>query len=196
MNNTAALTQTLEVIKDDTKGQKIDVAELVEVLNSRGFGPLLVGPAIIIILPTGAIPGMPSICALLIIFVSAQILMGRSQPWIPKSLKSFSFSREKFLEALSIAKPYAQKIDKLIYPRFKFLIQDSLKPIIAIISILLSIAIMILGFIPFAAALPASGILLLGLGLTARDGLLFAISFIICIGSLALLPYGYSAIFG
>ena len=42
MNNTAALTQTLEVIKDDTKGQKIDVAELVEVLNSRGFGPLLV----------------------------------------------------------------------------------------------------------------------------------------------------------
>lgn len=196
MSDTQALTETLETIQKETKGDEINVGEFVEALNSRGYGPLLIGPAIITILPTGAIPGMPAACAIIVIFISAQILMGKAQPWLPKKLKNFSFSRKKFLDALDKAKPYTKKVDKLIHPRLKFLVQDKVKPVIAVVSILLAILIIILGFIPFMAALPASGILLLGLGLTARDGLLFAIAFLIGIASLAALAWSFTAIFG
>ena len=195
MNEVKALTATLDNIRDDTSGDEISVGDLVSALNSRGYGPLLIGPAIITILPTGGIPGVPSICALIIIFVSVQLLFGRENPWLPSKLKNFTFKRQKFIDALEKTKPYTRKIDKLIYPRFKFLIQDQFRPFIAVLSILLSIAIMILGFIPFLAALPASGILFLGLGLTAKDGLLFSLSFVICLISLFALPYGLTLIF-
>lgn len=191
-----ALTGTLDTIRDHTQGPKISAGELIKALNSRGYGPLLIGPALITILPTGAIPGVPSLCALLVILISVQILIRRSHPWLPKRLTHMAFDRDQFLRAVEHIKPYTQKIDAFTYPRFSFLIQDNVKPFIAVISIALSIAIMILGFIPFMAMIPAFGILCLGVGLTARDGLLFMVSFMICAASLWALPYGLSKILG
>lgn len=190
-----SITDTLETMKEETQGDTIEMGELVEILNSRGYGPILLGPALIVVLPTGAIPIVPDICALIIIFISVQILFRKQHPWLPQRLMKFSFSRVKMLKAIRWAKPWAQRLDKIFYPRFKFLVRAEFKPFVAIISILLSFAIMVLGFIPFAAMLPALGIFFLALGLTARDGLLFILSFVICGASLASLPYAFSAIF-
>jgi len=191
-----ALTGTLEALNDETTGEEVSVVDVVEALNSRGYGPLLIGPALITILPTGAIPGVPAVCALLIIFISAQILIKKSHPWLPKKLRDFNFKREKLLSALNKAKPYTQKVDKLIYPRIRFLTGDAAKPVIAISSILLSLAIIVLGFIPFLAALPAAGILLLGLGLSGRDGLFVILAFLICLISLSIVPVFWATITG
>ena len=72
-----ALTETLEVLKEETKGDKISIGDIVEALNHRGFGPLLIGPSLLVVMPTGAIPGIPSLCALLIILIAAQIAFGK-----------------------------------------------------------------------------------------------------------------------
>ena len=194
--NSHALTGTLEAIEENTEGDKIDVGTLVSSLNARGFGPLLIGPSLIVILPTGAIPGMPSICALMLIFVSVQIMVGRKNPWLPSRLKDISFSRETFINVISKSKPYTKKIDKFIYPRLEILTSDKLIPLIALLSIVLSVAVSILGFIPFLAALPALGILMLGVGLTAHDGVWFVGAFVVMIASLALFPWAYDVIFG
>ena len=195
MSDTHALSDTLDTIRDDTDGDSISAQQLVEALNSRGYGPLLIGPALITILPTGAIPGMPDVCALIVILVSVQILFGRRHPWIPKRLARFSFSRDKFLRSLEKAKPYTQKVDKVIYPRLKYLTEPRFEPVVALVSILLSVAIMIMGFIPFLAALPASGILFLGLGLVGRDGLMLVLSFLICLASLWGMYSTWTAVF-
>jgi len=191
------LTATLEAIRDETEqGEKISVEELMTALNSRGYGPLLIGPALITVLPTGAIPGVPAISALLIILVSVQILMKHKKPWIPKRFKDASFSRKKFVNGIKKVKPYTKKIDALFYPRLQFLVRHEIQPFIAILCIIMSICIIILGWIPFLAMLPASGILLLGLGLSAKDGLMVSISMAIMIGSLAALYFMWSNIFG
>jgi len=191
------LTATLEAIRDETEqGEHINVEELMAALNSRGYGPLLIGPALITVLPTGAIPGVPAISALLIIFVSVQILFKKKQPWIPKRFKQASFSRKKFVSGLEKVKPYTQKIDSLFYPRMQFLVRHEIQPLIALLCILMSICIIILGWIPFLAMLPASGILLLGLGLSAKDGLMVSISITIMLGSLYALFTMWSSIFG
>jgi len=190
-----SLIDTLETIKRETSGSKIKMGELVDILNSRGFGPLLLGPALIVVLPTGAIPIVADICALIILFVSAQILLRKRRPWMPARLLNFSFSRKKFLNAIEKATPWAERADKIFRPRLKYLIRRELQPLVAIISILLSLAIMVLGFIPFAAILPALGIFFLALGLTVRDGLLFVLSFVICIASLASIPFVWQVIF-
>ena len=195
MSETHALTGTLNIIRDGTEGDEISVQALIEALNSRGFGPLLIGPALITILPTGAIPGVPDVCALIVILMSLQILFRRTHPWMPLRLADFSFSREKFLGAIEKAKPYTRKVDRVIYPRLKYFTRDVFEPVIALIAIILSVCIMIMGFIPFLAALPASGILFLGLGLVGRDGLMMVFGFIIFLGSLWGLHSTWTAIF-
>ncbi|MBO6551062.1 MAG: exopolysaccharide biosynthesis protein [Rhizobiales bacterium] len=180
------------MIVNETHGDNISVDDFGDVLSTRGYGPLLVGPAIITILPTGAIPGVPDICALLIIFISVQILIGRARPWIPKKLNNFSMKREKYIRVVNQAKPYTKIIDRYLYPRLKFLTREELQPIIALVSILLSLAIMVLSFIPFMAAIPAAGILLLGLGLSSRDGLLLLLSFAVFFISASIIPFAWS----
>ena len=136
------LTATLEAIRDDTEqGESISVKELMTALNSRGYGPLLIGPALITVLPTGAIPGIPAISALLIIFVSIQILFKKQQPWIPKRFKSASFSRKKFISGLEKVKPYTKKVDSLFYPRLQFLVRHEIQPFIALLCIFMSVCI-------------------------------------------------------
>lgn len=182
------LTSTLNAIQDETqKGDKISVGDIVEALNSRGYGALLIGPALITVLPTGAIPGIPAICSLLIIFISVQILMGRSEPWLPKRFKEISFSRKDFMSKLGKVKPYTKKVDKFFYPRMEYLVRHEIQPFIAVLCIILAINIVVLGWIPFLAMVPAAAILLLGLGLSAKDGLLVGCSFIFVLGSFAVM---------
>lgn len=184
------LTATLTAIKDETQqGEKISVGDLVEALNSRGYGALLIGPSLITVLPTGAIPGVPAVTAILIALVSIQILIGKKEPWIPQKLKDFSFSRKKFIGALDKIKPVTKKIDYFFYPRLEFLISHSIQPFIAFICLLLSISIIVMGWVPFLAMVPAAAILFIGLGLSARDGLLVIISLLFTIGSFTTMAF-------
>jgi hypothetical protein len=178
------LTATLKSIKEDTEeGEKISIGDMVKALNSRGYGALLIGPALITVLPTGAIPGVPAITSILIALVSVQILAGKKEPWIPNKLKNFSFSRKKFINGLERVKPYTKKIDNFFYPRLEFLVSHKIQPVIALVCLMLSACILTMGWVPFLAMIPASAILFMGLGLSARDGLLVIISLLFTIGS-------------
>lgn len=182
------LTETLEAIRDHSEGETISFEDLVEALNHRGFGPLLIAPALITVLPTGAIPGIPALCALFIILIAVQIIMGRSYPWIPQRLKTISFDRDQYTKALKKAHPYTTWIDGFFHPRLQFLTNETSQKIIAFLCIGLSIGIIALGFIPFAPMLPAATILFFGLGLSVHDGLLTACGFLLMVLAILALP--------
>ena len=187
------LTATLELIKEESdKGDEISVEELVEALNSRGYGPLLIGPALISTLPTGAIPGMPAICGILIILISVQILFAKKHPWIPKRLKEISFSRKKFTNGLEKVKPYTKKIDSFVYPRLEFMVRPEIKPIIAFLCICLASGMIVFGWIPFLPMVAAAAILLMGLGISGRDGAFILASF----GLMAISAYLFYSAWG
>ena len=183
------LTNILKTIKDSADGDEISFGEINEALKRRGFGALLIAPALITILPTGAIPGIPAICAVLIILIAGQAVFGRTHPWIPKKLENMSFNREKYKRAIEKAKPYTDWIDQFFHPRFEFLTRRPAQRIIAILCVLLSFGIIILGFIPFAAMLPALTVLLFGLSLSVKDGLLTAIGFALMSITVVAIPF-------
>ncbi|HCK32110.1 MAG: hypothetical protein CMH32_06270 [Micavibrio sp.] len=195
MDKNRALTETLDVIKDDTSGQKINIGQLVEALEQRGFGPILMGLGLITVLPTGAIPFVPNICSFLLIMMAIQILVKKPHPWIPKKIKNFSFSREKFLKGIEIAKPYTKVVDQYAHPRLSFLMHKSLAPFMAILVIFLALAISLYAYIPFMAAIPALGVVLLGMAITAKDGYVLIISLILSAGSIGAIPYIINAVF-
>jgi hypothetical protein len=155
---------------------------------------LLIAPALIGILPTGAIPFMPDIIALFVILIAGQMIFGRKHPWIPGKLRNFSFDRDKYEKGVEKAKPYTEWIDGFFHPRFKFLTGSIAQRFVAVFCIFLAVAIAILGFIPFAATIPCAAILLFGLGLTVHDGLLTAIGVLFMAASFAAIPYLWSSL--
>mgnify|MGYP001385810282 CR=1 FL=1 len=183
-----ALTETLEVLKEETKGDKISIGDIVEALNHRGFGPLLIGPSLLVVMPTGAIPGIPSLCALLIILIAAQIAFGRRFPWIPSKLKKIEFEREKYETAVNKVKPYTKWVDSFFQERLQFLTRETAQRIIAAVCVILALCMIPLELIPFASFLPASAILIFGLSLSVRDGLIASIGFAIVAASLYIVP--------
>jgi hypothetical protein len=189
MPHSTNLTETLKAIEDSTKGDEISFADVIRALNHRGFGALMIGPALITALPTGAIPGIPAICGLFIAIVSLQIAFGKSFPWLPQRLKEMAFERKKYQDAINKAEPYMEKIDSFFHPRFKFLVSPFMQRIVACFCFILSMAMIFLGFIPFLPMLPAVTILFFGLSFSVHDGLLMAIGLFLFAVSLAVVPW-------
>lgn len=179
------LTNIMKSLIEKTEGNSIEFREIVDALENRGFGPLLMAPALLIILPSGAIPGFPAVCSFIILMISLQILIGNNRPWIPKKLGKISFSRKKFKKACEMIEPYARKIDKYVENRFEVFAESLIsKRFVAVICSIIAITIIIIGFVPGVPAALASPILFFALGLSVKDGTLMMIGYLIFIGAI------------
>ena len=170
-----SLTEILDTIKEDIdkKGQtKVTLGRVTRCINQQGFGVLLLAPAGLLILPTGAVPGVPIVCALFITLIAGQLALGREDVWLPRWMRRLSLSKEKFNRTIRHAKPYAEKIDGLVQPRFGFLTTDFAHRIIATICIALCIPMAIIGFIPFLPMLLSIPIVFFAVGMCVKDGFL------------------------
>src|SRR5690606_16809652 len=133
-------------------GDKVTIDDVVKALNHRGFGPLMMAPALLVILPTGAIPGVPAVAGITLCLVSAQIVFGRHYPWMPKRLKNFSLKRSKLVSAIERARPYTKRIDRYVRPRYKIFAHSLMQRLVATICFVLGIIMTLAGFIPFLPA--------------------------------------------
>lgn len=178
MSRTLNITQTLDKLLDDSDGKAISIDDVVSSLESRGFGPLLLAPALIAFLPTGAIPGIPSVCGILIFLVAIQRLMGKKHPWVPSKLRDVDFDRERFSKGLDWVRPWTEKLDKLFRPRLTFLFSPLMSWIIAALCVVFGLLMIPLELVPMAAAAPALAIILAAIGLSTRDGIFLIMSFV------------------
>lgn len=153
-------------------GTRLRLGDILEALETRGFGPLLLVPCIFIMLPTGAIPGVPDIGAIFMILIAAQMIAGRTTPWIPKRMEKLSISAKKFDSAVKKASPALHKVDKMTHRRATAFTGPLFQKIAAALIIVQSLLVMAIGVIPFLPDVLVAPIFLLALGFTARDGLL------------------------
>lgn len=174
-----SLTSLLSRISNSIKTSSVSVDQVLRNIGPAAYGPLLVIPALIAIAPTGAIPGMSILTGAVIISVGIQILFSADRLWLPNGISSKKISREKLLSAIAIIKPYVSKVDYILKPRLTFLAQPPSIYCVAVICILLAISMFPLALLPFAVALPATAVLLFGIGLTTKDGLVILFGFLL-----------------
>lgn len=172
------LTELLEELDREIAGD-ISLGDILQHFNSRGFGPLLVLPALLVLLPTGAIPGVPTTCASFIVLIAGQLLLGREMPWLPRRLAHFSFEHRRLSHGVERARPWTRRLDRLLKPRLSFMTRGLAYRGIAVLTILLATTMVPLELVPFAAALPAATLLLLGLGLIGEDGLVILLALLV-----------------
>lgn len=168
----------------DADGQQTSVQQILEEFGNRTYGPLLLVPGLLALLPiVGAIPGVSMATAALIMLVGLQMIFRQRGIWLPKRLREVSISQEKLQTAVDTSRPYVAWIDKLTQPRLEVLTRSPLSYGIALLCVSLAATMFPLAFVPFGVAPPAAAIVLLALGLTAHDGLLVLLGTALCAGS-------------
>lgn len=177
------LTGVLDHLDDKVEGEKLTFGEILESFGDRGYGPLLLAAAIIELLPTGAIPGVPTILAVVVIIIAGQLAAGRSAPWVPKKLRSKGFSEDKFSKAREKIRPFTRKLDKVIKPRLSQFSTPIAARLVGGVCVLLAMTMPPLEVVPFASSVPAGAIGLFGVGLSARDGLIILLGLILAVGT-------------
>lgn len=182
------ITDVLEDIDRQTGGDRLSAGDIVAAFEHRGFGPLLLAPALVVLLPTGGIPGVPTVVGLLIALVAGQMIAGRSEPWLPRRLREASIEGARYHKVYQKVLPATRVIDRVLRARLTMLVDPPAPRLIAILSVVLALTMAPLELVPFLGALPALVITLLGLGLTARDGALVAAGLGILVAGLVLGP--------
>jgi hypothetical protein len=149
--------------------------DILAKVGRRSYGPLLLVIGLFAISPATIVPGMTWLSAALVLVIALQMAVGRHTPWLPKGALDATISRELLVKSVAGFRPWAQRIDKLLKPRLRFL---TLQPFVNLIALLCVAAALItfpLGLFPFAPLAPGFAIVLFGLGMTAKDGLLLSL---------------------
>jgi len=141
-------------------------------VGRRSYGPLFLLLGFVAISPLTIVPGANWLIATIILVFAAQLLVGRKFPWAPKRALQFSFPRSALEKGASAAEKYVHIVDQFVKPRLTFLTEFPFILAIALVCISAALITYPLGLFPFGPLLPSLTILVLGLGLTGRDGLM------------------------
>ncbi|WP_138464392.1 exopolysaccharide biosynthesis protein [Poseidonocella sp. HB161398] len=162
--------------------ETVELGALVGTLEARGFGPLLMVLAALMLLPVGMLPGFPAVIGLLFILCGAQMVRGAKGLWLPERLKRIEAPADTLRKSLDKAWPAVRRLRKLIGGRMHWAVSGGAARVIAGLLIVIGAAMAGLGFLPGLPFLLALPVLLFGLGLTAGDGL------VVILGVLLLVP--------
>lgn len=178
VSHQSSLYNVIQRLKNSTKAKETSVNAVLEAFEHRGFGPLLLIPALFLLLPTGALPGVPIVCSVILSLITLQILLGRKHPWLPNRLRNMRFRTRKLQNGLDKITPAAKIIDRYTGPRMLWLITPLSQKCIAMVCLLLAISIIPIGLIPFAVDPIAIAVIILALGITVGDGLIIAVGIV------------------
>lgn len=151
---------------------RVSVADLLDTVGRRAYGPLFLIIGLFAISPASFITGMTWLSATLILLIAIQMAVGKRTPWLPRSLLKISLSRRLLLKGVTGLYPWARRVDRVVKPRLAFLTAWPFINLVALVCIGAALISYPLGFIPFAPFIPGIVVVFIGLGVTARDGVL------------------------
>lgn len=160
------LSEIFRDIASDPTQERISIAHLVQTLQDRAFGALLLVFAFPNILPSP--PGMAGVLGLPLLFLSSQMMLGQ-MPWLPRFIARRSMTREAFQTIVGHAAPWLGRAERLLTQRLTLLSAPTAQKVIGALCLLLSVVLMLP--IPLGNLLPSFAICVIALGVLERDGI-------------------------
>ncbi len=160
------LATILEEIAEDGTRDRVSIRDLMESMDGRAMGALLLIFAFPNALPTP--PGTSGILGLPLLYLSVQMMLGR-MPWLPKIIAARSMARSDFAGLVTRVIPWLDRADKLMAPRLLWLCGPRAQQALGLACLILALVLFLP--IPLGNMLPAFSICLIALGVLERDGL-------------------------
>jgi len=162
------LSERLALIVEEEGPDRLSFSELATRLHSRAWGGLLFIFAAINVLPLP--PGTSAFFALPILIVSAQMVLGRSSPWLPSRINRRGVTKQELSRLIGKIGWFEARVERIFKPRLASLTAPTATRLIGAVCFVLALIAAIP--VPLFHVAPAAAILLFGLALIYRDGAL------------------------
>ncbi len=166
-NKSIITTQVIEDVVNKTSADRIPIRDLVNAMESVGFGLAMMIFAFGIIIPLP--PPFPSIIAIPLVIFSMQMVMGYSSPKLPKRFSNLSVKRSVLAMLVQRSSPYIRKVERILRPRLSFMVGKNAEKFIGFFTLIFSSFIVLP--MPLSNFIPGFGILVISFGLLGKDGL-------------------------
>lgn len=172
------------------KRKTVSVRDVLEAFGDRAFGALMFVFAAPVALPMP--PGISAILGAPLLFITAQLMVGRRTLWLPSVMADRTMTRTDFAALMEKLSPYLSWVERRLRPRLTFLYNRWMDGLTGFVCLLLAIIVFLP--IPFGNMLPALAIAAFGLGIAERDGVLGAFGGVMAAVSIGVLVFLSSAI--
>ncbi|MEO9826694.1 MAG: exopolysaccharide biosynthesis protein [Paracoccaceae bacterium] len=169
------ISRRLYTLAEDAEGDTVTLDWILTQLHERAFGLFLLVLALPCCIPF--LYGIPQIVALPLMFVSAQILLGRTSPWLPTRLGAREVSKASLHALADRAKPWLERIEALSRPRLGVLTRPPIDRIVGIALVLFSASILVP--LPATNTVPGLAVVIVSMGFLQRDGILVLVGSVI-----------------
>ncbi len=153
-------------------GENVTVCEVVEVLGTTSYTPLLLMPALAVISPLSGLPGFTTICGILIAAVALQQMMGRERLWLPDWVQRRSVGTDRIRTVMRWFRKPAKWLDLVTRQRLSILVRPPLVLIPQVLVLLMGAAMPLFELVPFTSSIMGVVITILVMGMFTGDGLL------------------------
>lgn len=162
------ISRRLHQLAANASGESVTLDWILTQLHERAFGLFLLVLALPCCIPF--LYGIPQIVALPLMFVSVQIVLGRTSPWLPGRLGTREVSKSGLQSLADRAQPWLEKIEALSRPRLGALTRPPIDQIVGIALVVFSASILVP--LPGTNTVPGIAVVIVAMGLLQRDGLL------------------------
>ena len=157
---------------DSYSGRQIQLSDLLIVIGDRGFGlAFMLFGLLAAILPTG----LCSMMSLPIILFAFQLLIGQERPSIPNRFNHKMIDADLVRIKIQKSQKWLNWLEHLAKPRWQWFNHTVLIRLAALICLCLALIILMPG--PFTNTPTGLAVMVFGLAIAERDGLLLLLSF-------------------
>jgi hypothetical protein len=169
-------SKLLDSLLAETSGESVTLGELMHITERRSFGAVILLLGLVAISPLTIMPGATWLVAAATLLFSIQLFFGARHPVLPKTMLDMKMPRQQLERFVRALRKTAHTADRLTRPRLTFLTRPPFVIGTSLVCIAASLVTFPLGLFPLGPVLPGISILMMGIGLTARDGVFLLIS--------------------
>ncbi len=167
-----SVSSLLEELYGAFPDEKVSVRELLDRLEGRAFGLLLLLLALPMCIPN--IPGISTIFGVLLVAPALQMIFGNKTVWLPQRICEWEFKREHLQSAIRGAVPVVRRIERYVRPRWTFLVRPPITILLGLQTLLMAFVLVLP--IPLGNWPPGITVAMTALALLQRDGLIALLS--------------------
>jgi hypothetical protein len=169
------ISQQLDRLVAEAEGDTVTLGWVLDCLHARAFGLFLLVLALPCCIPF--LYGVPQIVALPLLFIAAQMVLGRSAPWLPRKLGIRRVATANLAALARRAEPWLGRIEAVSRPRLAALTRRPLDQLVGLAVLAFSVSILVP--LPGTNTVPGIGVAIIAIGLLQRDGILVVLGMII-----------------
>ena len=159
----------LQNLLDDDDRQSLLMGELVDAIDGKSFGLLLILLSLPSAIPIPAV-GYSTPFGICIAVIAIQMLVGRNRAALPKWMRKISLPLKITRKMSQFALSFLKKTEKVIKPRLTWMHKKTGHSLLSIT--VLTMACLMMIPIPGTNTLPAMAIFVVGVSISEEDGLI------------------------